>query len=156
LPSFKEISDPTPLGEIIKSAFDTSLPVSGGWGYTQEGATVLESNRQKIPLSQYEHRLISMRSYLEMNMTQEEHTRYGSINVTEISRETYQTDRMIYDKVIYEVRAMPEAMYASFVDEYKTHYGNESFDLDDHFKRRREATLLRNVTYWFEVSQLYA
>ena len=153
MPSFKEISDPTPLREIIKSVFDTTLPVSGGWGYTREGATQLESNRQKIPLSQFEHMLASMRTYLEMNMTLEAKERYGSINLNELSRETIQENTTIYDKVHYEISAMKETVYADFINEYKEGYGKEDFDLEAHFNRRKKETRTRSVIYWFKTEK---
>ena len=43
---------------------------------------------------------------------------------------------------------MLESDYAKFIDEYKDGYGKEGFDIQDHFKRREEATLKREVVYW--------
>jgi DNA-binding PucR family transcriptional regulator len=130
------------------------LTLSGAWGYTQTQATVIEANEHAIPLSQLEHMLISMRTYLEMNMTLEKKQRYGSININETHRDQIKTNSLVFDKVTYEITAMQEDIYASFINEYKEGYGKENFDLNDHFKRRKEATLTRIVTYWFEVSKI--
>ena len=148
---FQQIISNHDLKEVIKSAFDTDLEVNGAWGYTQALATVIE--KTDIPILQLEHTLASMRAYIEMNMTQEKEERYGSINVNEITREQCEEDRQVYDKVSYEITAMKEDIYASFINEYKEGYGTEDFDINEHFKRRKEATLTRVITYWFEVSK---
>jgi len=152
--NFKQIESTNNLREVIKSAFDTELILSGAWGYTEAEATIIEANKQAISLSQLEHTLASMRAYLEMNMTLEKEERYGSINVNETTREQIKAGSHIYDKVTYEITAIQEDLYASFINEYKESYGKKNFDLNDHFNRRKEATLTRKVTHWFEVSSV--
>jgi hypothetical protein len=151
---FKQINNENPIAQVIKSAFDTELPLSGGWGYQQETATVIEKNEQAIPLSQLEHMLASMRAYLEMNMTLDASERYGSINLNELSREHIKENHKHFDKVTYEISAIKEDIYAAFINEYKEGYGKEGFDLQKHFKQRKEETLTRVVIYWFNISQI--
>jgi predicted small secreted protein len=152
--TFKQIVANNDLKKVIKSAFDTDLALNGAWGYTKPFATILEANENHIPLPQLEHMIISMRTYLEMNMTLEKEARYGSINVNEISREQIQEKDMVYDKVTYEITAIREDIYTKFINEYKEGYGTEDFDLNKHFERRKEATLKRVVIHWFEVSKV--
>lgn len=152
--SFQPISANTPIQEVIQAAFDTTMDVAGAWGYTQEEATVLTANPQKLPLAQLEHMLASMRAYLEMNMTLPEEARYGSINVNEKSREKIEQNGTILHHVIYEITGMKESEYAAFIEEYKAGYGKEGFDMAEHFQRRKEATLVRTVSHWFDVTQI--
>jgi len=154
MPQFTQIPSEENIRDVIKYAFDTELPVSGGWGYSKNEATIFESNEENLPLRQLEHMLASMRAYLEMNMTLEKDERYGSINLNELSRETVKEDGNIYDKVRYEISAMKETVYADFIEEYKEGYGKEDFDLERHFSRRKEATLTRVVTHWFDISKI--
>ncbi|MEY3090441.1 MAG: hypothetical protein RL113_757 [Pseudomonadota bacterium] len=144
---------PIPSGdnikEVIKTAFDADLPVAGDWGYTQEEATIISSDSH--PMTQLEHMLASMRTYIEMNMTLPEQARYGSINLNEINREQITNHTLIYDKVTYEVTAIKEDLYNAFIQEYKEGLGKEGFDISDHFSRRKEATLTREIIYWFEL-----
>ncbi len=151
---FKPIASNNDIKEVIRSAFDTDLDLSGAWGYSKETSTVIERNENSIPLNQLEHTLSSMRAYLEMNMTLSEEARYGSINVNELSRETIKEEGKIYHQVTYALTAMKESEYAIFIDEYKKGYGKEEFDLNDHFMRRKEKTLSRTVKHWFEVSRI--
>jgi hypothetical protein len=151
---FVQIPSDEPVKEVLKAAFDADLPLSGGWGYSEALATVIDTNPDNLPLSQLEHMIASMRTYLEMNMTREEKERYGSINLNETERETIQKDQKIYHKVTYEITAMLESHYAAFINAYKEGYGTESFDMEEHFRKRKEATLIRYEPYWFEVSQV--
>ena len=46
---------------------------------------------------------------------------------------------------------MKERDYKIFIAEYKEKNGEADFDMSQHFQRRKEATLTREVIYWFEV-----
>ena len=139
------------LKEILKSAFDTNLDISGSWGYTQALSTIIHSSNN--PLAQFEHMFASMRAYVEMSMTQEKQSRYGSINLNETKRERLTIKNLVYDKIIYTISAIKESDYNNFINEYKEGYGQKDFDLSAHFKRREESTLNREVTHWFEIHQ---
>ena len=147
---FDKLSNDEPVHEVIKSAFNTDLPIQGAWGYTQELSTTITSS--DTPYVQLEHMFASMRAYLEMNMTQIESSRYGSINVNELSREEVTTGDNRYHKVSYAITAMKESLYTAFIKEYKENYGEETFDLSGHFQKRKEATLHREVLHWFKIS----
>ena len=54
----------------------------------------------------------------------------------------------------YEITGIKEDLYNIFIKEYKEGYGKEDFDMSDHFKKRKDATLIREVVYYFEVSAL--
>ena len=148
--TFQQLNAENNLQEIIKSAFDADLPISGSWGYTKSLVTILGVS--DIPLTQLEHMFASMRAYIEMNMTQAKATRYGSINLNENSRETFTIDNSMYHKITYDVTAMKESIYATFIEEYKEHYGKEGFDLSLHFQKRKEATLHREVVHWYKIN----
>ena len=150
--TFEKLNEDDNIQELLKVAFDANLDIKGSWGYTQERATTIITST--TPLSQFEHMFASMRAYMEMSMTVDEENRYGSINLNEVSREQISVANLLYDKVNYEVTAMNEKVYASFINEYKEGYGKDNFDLEEHFKRRKEKTLRREVTHWFEVSSL--
>ncbi|MDM5272445.1 hypothetical protein PGH07_09660 [Sulfurovum sp. zt1-1] len=151
--NFEKLTHEHNLKEIIKSAFDMDFPISGGWGYTLEEATVVNDLRD-IPLTQFEHTFASMRAYGEMNMALPENQRYGSINVNERHREKVIHDNKTYEKITYEISAMKESVYATLIDEYKEGYGKEGFDIEDHFQKRRESTLKREVIHWFDITQI--
>lgn len=149
--TFEQIKSDDDLREVIKTAFDADLAVSGAWGYTQELATIIEAS--EAPLHQLEHMLASMRAYIEMNMTLQADERYGSINLNETQREQIIAENKVYDKVTYEITAMKEEHYTAFINEYKEGLGKEDFDISAHFEERKKATITRDEVYWFEVHQ---
>lgn len=152
MPTFQQLQSDNDLKEIIKTAFDMDLDISGDWGYTEDSATLIHSTT--TPIMQLEHIFASMRAYTEMSMTLEKESRYGSINVNEKSREELPKDSPVYHKVNYEVTAMKEEVYNDFIKEYKEKSEEAGFDMADHFQRRKEATITREVTHWFNVSEL--
>jgi hypothetical protein len=143
---FKEIVAEENLREFVKVAFNADLNIAGAWGYSQELATII-SKENEGSVAQTEFTLATMRVYLEMNMTLEEEERYGAINLTELKRESLDN----FDKVIYEISAMKERDYKTFIAEYKEKNGEADFNMSQHFQRRKEATLKREVIYWFKV-----
>ena len=149
MPTFQQLKSDNDLRMIIKSAFDMDLDISGDWGYTQALSTIIHST--DTPIEQLEHIFASMRAYVEMSMTLEKEDRYGSINVNEKSREVLNIDSQTYHKVSYEITAMKEDVYAFFIKEYKEKSENKDFDIAEHFKRRKEATLIREVIHWFKI-----
>ena len=152
--TFKKLQDEDNIKKLIKSIFDADLDLSGGWGYTQENATVINTLPKGMPLAQLQHMVTSIRTHLEMNITQEQDNRYGGINANERVREESITDKKTFNKVTYEITAMKEDLYMAFIKEYKKNYGKEEFDLNEHFKKRAKATLTREEIYYFEVSQV--
>ncbi len=150
---FQNLEKPKNISQSIHDLFDMELTIEGAWGYTQEEATLIKAIANNMPRNQLQHMLITMRSHLEMNITRKEEERYGAINTNEVARESITKDTHLYDKVTYKITAMKEDLYNAFIKEYKEGYEN-GLDLSEHFKRREEATLVREVVYYFEVSDL--
>ena len=149
---FDTLEENTDIQALIKTTFDTDLSITGSWGYTQEKASIIHALPEGMTLPQLEHMLTTIRAHLEMNITLAQENRYGGINANERSREVISADTLVFDKVTYEVTGIKEDLFNAFIKEYKEGYGKEDFDLNVHFKRRKAATLTREVTHYFEVS----
>ena len=150
--TFEKLQKHHSIHELIKSTFDADLALSGDWGYTKEKATIIESIPEGMTLSQLEHMVTSIRAHLEMNITQEQENRYAGINANERARKESRSEEAVFNKVTYELTAIKEDLFNAFIKEYKEGYGKEAFDLNEHFKRRQEATLTREIVHYFEVS----
>ena len=149
---FKDIQSNENIKEVIQSAFSVELAINGGWGYSQKLATnILKIN---MPIAQLQHTIASMRSHIEMNMTLPKEERYAGINLAEISREEFHIDSLSFQKITYQISAIQEELYTIFIAEYKEGYGKKEFDIADHFDRKKEATIKREISYWFEVSKV--
>ncbi|CAA6820720.1 MAG: Unknown protein [uncultured Sulfurovum sp.] len=150
--TFNKLPEPENIQELIQSTFQIDFPLAGSWGYDEKNATIINELPSNMPLLQLQHTVTSIRAHLEMNITQNEEDRYGGINANEKSREQIKKDDAIYDKVSYEITAIKEDRYNAFIKEYKEGYEQKGFNLNEHFQRRKEATLVREVTHYFEVS----
>jgi len=149
---FKEIAAGEDVKAVVKSAFDIDLDISGDWGYTQQRAMII--NHTDVPLENLEHTLASMRAFIEMNMTMPDSKRYGAINVNETKRECISKDNRIYDKITYEISGMLESDYEKFIEEYKEGYETPDFDIQAHFQRRKEATVVMEKVFWFDITDV--
>ena len=154
MPLFTPLQENVNIQELIKTTFDADLPLSGDWGYSKEKPSILESLPPNMTLAQLEHMITTIRAHLEMNITQVETSRYAGINANEKEREVIKSGTSSFDKVTYEVTAIKEDLYHAFIKEYKAGYETKEFDLSEHFKRRKEATLIREVIHYFEVSSI--
>ena len=143
--TFKQIDSGDDIKEVLKSAFDIDLPVSGGWGYDKESATIIEPSQTSK--KQLQFTFASMRAYIEMNLTQKKDSRYGGINLKELSCEVDKE----YEKVTYEITGMLESTYAKFIKEYKENFQSTNFNMSEHFEKRKENTLTRIEVFWFTV-----
>ncbi len=146
---FQPIEKVDNIKEVIKNLFDADLNVSGGWGYNEKSATIVNS-LEGVHLDQFLHMFASIRANIEMNATLDEDDRYGGINLTFKEKKTLKLANKTYNVFTFGITAMKEKNYAKFIKEYKDGYGKKEFDLADHFDRRKKSTIKREVDYWFE------
>ncbi len=144
---FKQIDSDDNIQKVIKEIFGVQLQISGGWGYNNNSATIIE--KLNMPIDQFAHMFATMRVNIEMNLTLEEGKRYSGINLTLEESKKSEINNQTYDVISFKVTAMNEKQYSKFTKEYKQGYGKEEFDLSDHFKRRTENTIIRNIDCWF-------
>ena len=140
-----EIAEGDTLAKMVERIFSVKLAIEGGWGYEKEDATTIIETPLRI--KQFEHNLAHMRSYIEMSLMQDQASNYKGINLIEKAREKISG----FEKVTYEVSAMLESDYNKFIKSYKEGYEKDGFDIDAHFRERKQSTLIREVNYWYEV-----
>lgn len=144
---FRELEKVENIKEVIKNLFDVELDISGGWGYNDESAVII--NTLDMPMGQFMNLFATLRTNLEMNFDKDPDERYGGINLSLQEEKNMENNGHRYDVAIFEISAMNEKKYAGFIKEYKENYGKKTFDLNDHFSRRKEAVLTRVVECWF-------
>ena len=144
---FKQIDLDNNIQTVIKEIFNVELSISGGWGYDSNSVTIIE--KLNMPINQFTQMFATMRLNIEMNLTLEENERYTGINTTFEDSKKLEVNNEIYDVFSFKVTAMKEKEYANFIKEYKDGYGKEEFDLSEHFKRRTQSTISRNIDCWF-------
>ena len=145
---FDKVPPVDDISGVLEDVFGIKLDVKGGWGY--DNKTALEVGRIDVPVDQFVHMFASMRANVQMNLTLEDEDRYGGINVIFKEVKQFEIEDKIYDIFTFIITAMPEKIYADFIQEYKDNYGkNPDFDMADHFKRRKESTIEIESDFWF-------
>lgn len=144
---FKQINTKDNIQEIIKDIFDMNLNISGGWGYDNKSAVIV--NKLDIPKEQFIYMFATIRANIEMNITLDEYNRYSGINVSLNESKKFEIEDKDYEVVNFKITAMKEKTYANFIQEYKDNYGKKGFDLSNHFKEREKNTINKNVDFWF-------
>jgi len=144
---FKELDRVDSIKEVIKDVFGVDLDISGGWGYN--ASTVVVINSISMPKEQFINLFATIRANIEMNLTLEKEDRYGGINISIENIIQKKVDNISYDVVSCNIKAIKEDIYSKFIKEYKDGYGKKEFDLSNHFKRRKDNTIIREVEFWF-------
>ena len=144
---FKELEKLDNIKEVVQNLFDVELDISGGWGYSKDSALVIHS--LSMPIEQFMSLFATLRANVEMNLTLDSEERYGGITVNLESEESISIENKNFTLATFKITAMRETTYANFIKEYKENYGKKEFDLTEHFKKRKEETLIRIVDYWF-------
>lgn len=151
---FKQIENVDDMSQIIQEVFGVKLDISGGWGYDHRHPVIV--NSLDMPIEQFLNMFANIRANIEMNLTLEEDERYGGINVHFLDGEQFSIENKTFDHIRFEVTAMKEKEYAKVIQEYKDNYGkNADFDMDAHFKRRKELTIKLESDFWFQGLQEY-
>jgi hypothetical protein len=144
---FEQIIPIENMKDELKEVFEVDMDISGGWGYDHNTAIVVHS--LKSSLEQFVHTFASIRANIEMNLTLDEDSRYGGINVNFEESKKFEIENRVFDVLTFKITAMKEKDYAEFIAEYKENYGKKEFDMQEHFNRRKEATITRVVDFWF-------
>ena len=144
---FKELEKSDNIKKVVKNLFDIELDVSGSWGYCNKTALII--NSLEMPIDQFMNLFATLRANIEMNLNLDENERYSGITVNLEEKKYISIDDKSFTVATFKVSAMNERVYAGFIKEYKVNYGKKAFDLSEHFKKRKEETLIRVVDYWF-------
>jgi len=144
---FKPLEKVDSIQKVIEDIFSIKLDISGVWGYDNNSVVIV--NSLDMPIEQFVNLFASIRANIEMNLTLEEDERFGGINVTLQESKEFKIANKNYDVVTFKITAINEKTYANFIKEYKENYGKKEFDLEKHFKKRKEKTVVRVMDYWF-------
>lgn len=145
---FDELPEVDDIAGVLEDVFGVKLNVSGGWGYNNNSALQVES--LDIPLNQFFQMFASMRANIEMNLTLDDDSRYGGINVSQLEHKEFEIQNSNFDIVTFKITGMKEKTYSHFIQEYKDNYGKDDFDLEKHFKQREENTIKIESDFWFK------
>lgn len=151
---FKKIDAVDDISGVIEDLFEVKLDIHGGWGYNHKEAVEVDS--LNMPINEFLNMFAIIRANIEMNLILEKDEKFSGINVNFLDGKQIEVDNELYDMISYEITAININDNNFFIEEYKNNYGkNEKFDLEDHFKRRKESTIIIQSDYWFKCLDNY-
>jgi len=131
-------------------------PISGGWGYTQDDACVIELDTEYDGVS-FEQKFIEYRTYEELIVFRRKEDRYSGIRVEKGNQALIVKDDRHYDRVDYTVTAFRDEDWEMLREDWQSHDGYKD-DLKG-LMRHRGLRKSKEVTYstvgWFDISRFF-
>lgn len=139
------------------------LPIGGGWGYTLEDAVVIDKDDPVVPEGIPFHGIsievvfVEKRIYEELIVCRPPWDQYSGIQWNKLRQELISHGGRHYDKLIFEVTALPARDWNELKAEWEGPggYGSSGFDEQGHIAKR-DARTVRYVThYWFDITSFF-
>lgn len=152
--------------ELLNAHFRTipDLPISGGWGYANEDAVIINRNDPIVPKGapfngvSIEYEFVKFRLYEEMIIFQPRGKKYAGIEWKLITQQLVPGHAgRTFDVLRFKITALPEQDWNALKQAWEGPDGisSPSFDENAHRQRHEAAIVTREVEYWFEISSFF-
>ena len=139
------------------------LPIQGGWEYTIEDAVVIDRNdpivSKVLPFDGVgiEYVFVEKRIYEELIIFREKHKQYSGIEWDLLEQGLAHRNNRSYDKLIFEVTALPDKDWEELKAEWEGPDGfiSTDFDEDAHIQKRDSRTIRYITEYWFDITSFF-
>jgi len=139
------------------------LPITGGWGYGQADACVIECSKYKtengLPLDyvQLEYLFVEKRIYEEMIIFRPTGQKFAGITWTLQDQHLIRDSARVFDKLVFAISAFNELDWENLRAEYEgvEGFGTPNFDEVAHEVKRREATVQFTKDFWFDITNCF-
>lgn len=131
-------------------------PISGGWGYTQEDAVVLEVDNEGDGVA-LEYKFLQYRSFEEGIIFRPKGYGLAGFRFKMGIQALYEKDGKSYDKITMTVSAYTEEDFEFLKNDIE---GNNGYINDpDGFKRHQELAQSKRISYevtgWFDITRFF-
>jgi hypothetical protein len=158
-------SDGSPR-EILAADFKSlrgGLPISGGWGYTQEDACIINRDDPLVspglPFNGIgiEYVFIEKRIFEEMIIFRPAGEKFSDIKWVLQQQRTVRKDGRNFDRLVFEITAFPEREWERLKAESEGPQGSGTagFNAELHQKRRQEVMVRFTREFWFDITSFY-
>lgn len=151
--------------EILESDFPSmgKLPISGGWGYDQTTACIIDKNDPCVSSLEpfngvaIEYIFAEKRLYEELIVFRPKGYRYCHIDKRLNVQTLQQINGQTYDVLVFEVTAFTEQDFAFLKEIYEGPKGIINPDFDYKAHEALHKSLMRSGTreYWFNITSFY-
>lgn len=159
------VTDSLSLRQTLKEHFPKlgELPLSGGWGYDQESAIVIDKFDATVDRSDpfngvaLEYLIVEKRLYEELIIQRETGDAYSDIRWKQVKQSVVEKDGRRWDLLEYDVTAFHDTDWDSLKNEWEE---SDAF-LDDpegerRHQQKRDALQVRfSTVYWFEITSFF-
>jgi hypothetical protein len=152
--------------EILTAAFKSlgnGLPVSGGWGYTQADACIIDKNDPLVdPYGPFdgvalEYVFVEKRIYTEMIIFRPGGEKFSGIGWNLQEQRTFADGDSHFDRLIFDITAFLENDWEELKAEFEgpKGYGHPDFDAEAHERKRRDKVVRFTREFWFDITSFY-
>lgn len=149
--------------EILAADFKLSLPIRGGWGYSQADACIIDKNDPSVdPAFPFngvgvEHAFVEKRIFEEMIIFREPGEKFSGIKWKPQGQELHSDKERVFDRLVYEITAFPENDWEELKAEFEgpRGYKHPDFDMVAHEKKRQEKSVSFTREFWFDITSFH-
>lgn len=158
--SFKLYTRETPVQILTEDFSSHEWPISGGWGYTQDEAVVIETENGSLGVS-LEYKFLEYRTYEEMIVFRPEEDRFAGFRFERkmqflVSSGEGSNERQ-FDQVIMKVTCFKEKDLEMIREDLKAHNGyvGDEEGRKAHMQLRESKKITYDITGWFDITKFY-
>ena len=131
-------------------------PISGGWGYTEDEACVVELDTE-IDGVPFEYEFLRYRTYEELIVFKPRGEGYAGIDIKPQSQLTIHKGNKHYDKVTFKVTAFPEKDWDMLKEDWDSHNGYKD-DIEGgtkHLSLRMSKMVSYETVGYFDITRFF-
>lgn len=139
------------------------MPISGGWGYTQADACVIDKNDPIVDQSApfdgvaIEYSFVQKRSWEEMIIFRDKGEKFAGIDWKLLQQSTHMDGGRVYDRLEFQITAFPQSKWEELKAEWEGPDGHQNprFDHEAHEKKRAECRISLTREFWFDITSFF-
>ena len=144
-------------------SLDDELPITGGWGYTQADAVIIDKNDpvviEGLPFDGVgiEYIFVEKRIYEELIIFKLLGEPYAGIRWHLIEQNLESPNGKHYDILSYEVTAFSESDFNELKDEFESNnfFKDSPNGLQAHNEKRARKMISFTTEYWFDITSFF-
>lgn len=137
-----------------------SIPISGGWGYSQEDCVIINKNDPSVNQSMpffgvdYEYLFVEKRIYEELIIFREPGHKFNGIKWEKLEQNLISKDGRSYDHLRYLVSGHIDKdwEYLQKIFEDNNKFENDDKGFQNHLKENEELLYCYETDYWFDIT----
>jgi len=153
-----------PLKQVLSEDFPkdcASLPIIGGWGYSQDEAIkFIQIPNDRLASAQFvslEYHIAQKIIYEELIICRPDDYKFSGINMNLCQQNTIHENSLIFDKLLFDVTCWSDWHWDQLKDEWEQNeFGNKAgFDIEDHNKKRNASLISYKREFWFDITDVF-